>query len=240
MNRPKATVWEEVLTFPPDYDRDFVERLLGRRRRKGLSPSTARRLQRLEGQLHSLLAPCLVQNRFRPGFSSGPGGDDDGFVTLGRGVTLGTPKLTRVLRGAVEVVCYVATVGPEIDGRVVQLQREGALADAAILDALGSGAVEMVAESFHRQVAAQLQPHGLLPGPRFSPGYCDWPISDQGKLFSLLNHELIGVKLEPTGLMRPRKTVSSLFGVFPQADAPADRDLIPCRRCDKRDCIARR
>lgn len=224
---------DQVVRFSPGYDRDFVERLLGRRRRRKLSGSTARRLLLQEGEASRLLQPRLVHNQVRPVVV-------DGKLRLGDGVLLENPKLVRALREAVSVVCFIATVGVELDQQVALLQEEGRLADASVLDAMGSGAVERVADQFQQQVAGENHPQGLVPGPRFSPGYCDWPLTDQAKLFALLDHQRIGVELDQSDLMHPRKSISAIFGLFPEATAPADRDLIPCRRCSKQNCIARR
>ncbi|MFH7321033.1 vitamin B12 dependent-methionine synthase activation domain-containing protein [Desulfurivibrio sp. D14AmB] len=222
-----------VLSFAPGFDRDFVERLLGRRRRQKLSNSTARRITIQEAEIPGLLKPRLVQQLVQPVAL-------DGKLRLGEELLLKNPKLVRALQGAVAISCFVATVGPALDRRIDKLQQQGRLANAAVLDALGSGAVESVADQFQKQVAAEYQAQGLVVGPRFSPGYCDWPLTDQPGLFSLLDHEQIGVELDHACLMQPRKSISAIFGLYPAAKAPADRELIPCRRCNKQNCIARR
>lgn len=219
--------------YRPGFDRDFVERLLGRRRR-GLSARTARRLAALEPELPELLEPQVVHTTLVPTLTA------QDTISLGNGdatMELTNPKMVDALQKASQVSCFIATVGPDLDRRVEELQSEGQLADAAVLDALGSGAVEWLADRFLSHIERQ---SGQLVGPRFSPGYCDWPLSDQPGLFALLDHRLIGVELDSSCLMQPRKSISALFGLYRTSDAPADRDLIPCRRCKKRDCIARR
>jgi hypothetical protein len=230
LGRPRQ---EQVLSFSPGFDRNFVERLLGRRRQRKLTGATARRLAVQEQNIPGLLKPRLVQRLVQPVLQ-------DGKLRLGENFLLENPKLVRALRDAAAVVCFIATVGPALDQRIARLQQQGRLADAAILDALGSGAVERVADQFQKQVAAEYQAQDLVAGPRFSPGYCDWPLADQPRLFSLLANEQIAVELDRSCLMHPRKSISAIFGLFPTAMAPADRDLIPCRRCSKQNCIARR
>ncbi|MDF1614317.1 vitamin B12 dependent-methionine synthase activation domain-containing protein [Desulfurivibrio dismutans] len=233
---PVGQLWRDR----PGFDRDFVERLLGRRRRRGLSGPTARRLAALEPELPELLDPQVIYTTLPPTVTP------RGSITLnhsssrsaGAGLELTNPKMIGALQKAAKAVCLIATVGPELDRRVAELQGEGRLADAAILDALGSGAVEWLADRFLTHIVKEHD--GLVAGPRFSPGYCDWPLNDQPGLFSLLDHRQIGVELDASCLMQPRKSISALFGLYETAAAPADRDLIPCRRCPKRDCIARR
>jgi len=198
-----------VLSFAPGFDRDFVERLLGRRRRQKLSRSTARRITIQETEIPGLLKPRLVQQLVQPVAL-------DGNILLGEGLLLKNPKLVQALQDAVAVSCFVATIGPDLDRRIDKLQHQGRLANAAVLDALGSGAVERVADQFQKQVAAEYQGQGLVVGPRFSPGYCDWPLTDQPGLFSLLDHKQIGVELDRSCLMQPRKSISAIFGLLPR------------------------
>lgn len=230
---PKAAIEPgAVWRCPPGFDRDFAERLLGRRRGR-LSGSTARRLKVLEAEIPDLLDLQVAQTLVQPETA-------DGITSLAPGVELTNPKMVAALTEATLVVCFIATIGPALDRRVAELQGAGRLADAAVLDALGSGAVEWLADEFLHQVEKQHHSQGMVAGPRFSPGYCDWPLDDQPKLFSLLDHQQIAVELDRSCLMQPRKSISAIFGLYPAAAAPADRDLIPCRRCKKRDCIARR
>jgi hypothetical protein len=40
--------------------------------------------------------------------------------------------------------------------------------------------------------------------------------------------------------MHPRKSVSAIFGLYPATEKPQSRHTVPCTRCAKKDCIARR
>ena len=222
-----------VWSCPPGFDRDFAERLLGRRRRQRLSAATARRINTLEKELPLLLAPRVIHTTLRPETGAG-------VISLAPGVEFTNPKMVEALAKAALVTCFIATIGPALDRRVEKLQAAGRLADASVLDALGSAAVEWLADEFQKKVEKEYQPRKMVAGPRFSPGYCDWPLADQPRLFSLLDHRQIAVELDQSCLMQPRKSISAIFGLYPIAAAPDDRDLIPCRRCPKHDCIARR
>ncbi len=222
-----------VKEFPLNYDRDFAERLLGRRSRHHPTPATSRRFAALAPELANLLTPTVIQAPLRVT-------PVNKTLVLESHLALTAPRLVHALSRSAKIIGFIATIGPALDRRGQELQGQGRLADTAVLDAMGSGAVEWLADHFQKRVAAEYRNQGLVAGPRFSPGYCDWPLADQQQLFPLLQGERIGIKLDPAGLMHPRKSISAIFGLFPAADAPADRELIPCRRCAKSDCIARR
>ncbi|UQT39368.1 hypothetical protein M5E89_13960 [Acidaminococcus intestini] len=49
---------------------------------------------------------------------------------------------------------------------------------------------------------------------RFSPGYGDWPLTDQEKIFRLLElPKKIGLTLTAGGLMAPIKSVTAVIGI---------------------------
>lgn len=54
-----------VKEFPLDYDRDFAERLLGRRSRHRPTAATSRRLAALAPELAKLLTPTVIQAPLR-------------------------------------------------------------------------------------------------------------------------------------------------------------------------------
>ncbi len=149
--------------------------------------------------------------------------------------------MAHALQGSTRMVGIIATVGRRIDREIESLMDGGALAHGYVADALGSGAVESLADRFHTDMARFVARQDQSVGLRFSPGYCDWPVTEQQKIFSLLDHEAVGVELGDTCLMAPRKSISAVFGIFEQKnDSQKISKHNPCRRCGKKDCIARR
>jgi cobalamin-dependent methionine synthase I len=50
---------------------------------------------------------------------------------------------------------------------------------------------------------------------RLSPGYGDWPIADQEKIFAVLDPDKnIGVKLTDSHIMIPEKSTSGIMGII--------------------------
>ncbi len=223
-----------LLTFLPGFDLPFAQRLLGRKRGGKLSAATARRLSRLQDGFGHLIRPRVT---YQERAIIRLGGDS---ILLEGGVTLRSRKMARALAGAHKVVAFVATVGEKVDLAIEDLMQDGKVANAYVGDALGSAAVEKLANSFQEHLDNKLSVRGQTTGPRFSPGYCDWPLTEQHKLFKLVKASVAKVTLGETALMQPRKSISAIFGIYDRKAVPAAKNLIPCLRCGKKDCIARR
>lgn len=223
-----------LLAFSPGFDLAFAQRLLGRKNGGKLSAATTRRLTQLQERFSRLVRPLVTyQERAIVRIK------DDSIILEG-GVTLKSRKMARTLRGARRVVAFVATVGKQVDLEIAEMMEDGRMANAYVGDALGSAAVERLANTFQDHLDCKLRRLGQTTGPRFSPGYCDWPITEQRKLFTLVRGAAAKVTLEESSLMQPRKSISAIFGVYDQHEVPATKHLIPCLRCGKKDCIARR
>jgi hypothetical protein len=161
-------------------------------------------------------------------------------IYLNGGMTLKSRKLSRTLRDSEELICFLTTIGGQIDFEINRIMRQGHLSEAFIMDALGSVAVESVAEQFHRRMERQYCENDKAVTLRFSPGYCDWPIEEQRNLFELFDSNTAGIELNDSCLMIPRKSISAVFGVYPVNGDPTPCPYNPCIDCSKIDCPSRR
>lgn len=139
--------------------------------------------------------------------------NDDAVIEV-NGVSFEIGKtLAKELRGASQVALFICTAGPEIS----QLSRDLMLGDDPILgyvyDILGSVTVEMAMDKIHRQIQQQSEEKGLKVTNRYSPGYCNWGVTEQHKLFSLFPKNFCGISLTDSALMHPIKSVSGIFGI---------------------------
>jgi hypothetical protein len=184
--------------------------------------------------LYRLINPRLLFIRERISKVEG------GRVYLHGGMKLKSPKLSRTLRDSEELICFVTTIGGEIDFEINRMMRQGHLSEAFIMDALGSVAVESVAEQFHRRMESRYSENDKAVTLRFSPGYCDWPIEEQRKLFELFDSNTACIELNDSCLMIPRKSISAVFGVYPVNGDPTPSPYNPCIDCPKLDCPSRR
>jgi cobalamin-dependent methionine synthase I len=85
---------------------------------------------------------------------------------------------------------------------------------ALILDAIGSEAVEQVARQTDKVLCEKAREIDLWPSKRFSPGYKSWNIEEQRYIFRMIPGEDIGVTLNESLMMIPRKSVSFRINFF--------------------------
>jgi hypothetical protein len=141
--------------------------------------------------------------------------------------------------GAIEhVAIAVCTIGEALERRVTELWDTRELPLASMLDSVGSGAVESLAE-YVNDVLCQ---HGLAAGlkvtNRISPGYGDWDVAEQRVLFRLCPGTPVGVTLNDACVMTPGKSISLLAGGG--RAARVDHYFSQCARCWMGDCAYRR
>ena len=223
------------LTIDPHIERKNVIRRLGGRKGQGFSRSLRVKLQNSMRKLYKLINPRLFYLEKRIKLI------DKGCIHLKGGTVFKSPKLSRMLRDCDEVICFITTLGGEIDSEINSIMREGHLSEAYVIDALGSVAVESVAEKFHQYMETRCREEDKAVTLRFSPGYCDWPIIEQKKLFGLFDSDSTGVQLQDSCLMMPRKSISAVFGLYPVVDnSPPPPGYNPCLDCSKIDCPTRR
>lgn len=213
--------------------RGLIKRLGGRNRRH-LSSSLRIKLRNGARILHRLANPRLLYLRKQIKMVDREG------VYLKGGIVLKSPKLSRTLRHSEEIVCFITTIGGEVDSEINGMMRQGRLSEAFLIDALASVAIETVAEQFHRHMESDYRDEDKAVTLRFSPGYCDWPIEEQRTLFGLFGSNTAGIELKDSCLMMPRKSISAVFGAYPVNGDPTPCPYNPCIDCSKINCSARR
>jgi len=165
---------------------------------------------------------------------------DNRTVYLENGIGLKSPKLSKVMKHCDDVICFIATIGDGIEKEIARLTDEGRLFNAYILESMGSMAVESMVDSFCKDMEIKYTAQDKGITLRFSPGYCDWPVAEQKKLFRIVDSGHINVTLTDSCLMHPRKSISGVFGIHPfDGDNPVS-PYNPCCDCKKKDCMARR
>ncbi|MFC1861070.1 vitamin B12 dependent-methionine synthase activation domain-containing protein, partial [Chloroflexota bacterium] len=112
----------------------------------------------------------------------------------------------------------------------------GLVLQSAVLDSIGSNAVEKLADSVESQISEVANNQGFTITRRISPGYCDWNVNQQKMLFQAMKGDNAGVRLTDGFLMIPRKSISGIIGIGPSEI----EKYTPCYTCDKYDCVGRR
>ena len=226
----------DVVTFSPsfcdlDVDRAVVESDLGYR--SGGAPEMVRELiDELLPLVHSYI---VVQSGFRILPAGSVSIADESISCNGVQFSTGT-IITSQLKRSTSLALFVSTVGPRLEQWSGELMAEGDMMRGYIIDAIASEFVERASEWLEKRIAEHVTPRGWKITNRYSPGYCDWSVSDQHQLFSLLPQKFCGITLTPSALMVPIKSLSGIIGLGPDVK----RGAFQCSICDLKDCFRRR
>ncbi len=185
------------------------------------SPSLVEVAERALDEGLRLLRPAVLYSEF----------DVEGLVhdrlALTGGGVLSGPLISAHLASASRVVAIVCTIGPELEARVAQAMGTD-IQHALALDGVGSAAAEALATVVCHRLEVQSEKAGWGTTTRISPGMVGWPVNEgQRQLFDLLNTEEIGVRLLPTGMMMPRKSLTQVVGRGRGVSAGG----VPCDYC---------
>lgn len=183
-------------------------------------------IERCEREVVAAAQPRLVWRRIRV--------DEALFSAL----HLEGKDIRELLSGCREAVLMAVTLGQGID-RLLTRSSVSNMADAVIMDACASTAIENVAENFESDLRGEVEAEGLYLTDRFSPGYGDLPISSQRQLCAALDTgRRIGLSLSPSLLMIPGKSVTAILGISEEPKALRKRG---CECCSLfRSCMYRK
>ena len=157
-----------------------------------------------------------------------------GMVALGDW-SIRSEKLRSHLEGCTSALLFGATLGVGVD-RLIARSAAGRVAQAAVDQAVAAALIEAVCDDACDQLTKQYPSKYLRP--RFSPGYGDFPLTDQPELLRRLDGpRKIGLTATDSCLLAPIKSVTAVIGV---ADTPGKCHAGGCATCSKTNCAFRR
>jgi hypothetical protein len=124
-----------------------------------------------------------------------------------------------IFQRAVKVALGVVTIGPVLEAEIERAFRANDMLQGLVLDAFGTEAVVQAFREVERRIVDDALALGLWPSKRFSPGYKGWPLEEQRFLFGRVDAAAIGVRLNDSCMMIPRKSNSFRINFY------ADRSL---------------
>jgi hypothetical protein len=223
------------VSFTPSFhelaiDRTIVERDLGYR--KTPAPEIVRQL------IDEILPEVPLRLAIRCGFCILPSElvslSNDGLSCGDVQISTG-PIIASQLKKSKTVAVFVSTAGPLLEQWSHQLMADGDMMKGYLVDSIGSEIADRASEWLEKRIAEHIAPHRWAMTNRYSPGYCDWPVTDQQKLFSFLPPQFCGISLTPSSLMIPIKSLSGIIGLGPNVE----RGAFQCSICDLKDCFRR-
>lgn len=159
-------------------------------------------------------------------------------VDTGDSIILESYKVARLLERCEKVVFFACTIGNYLEDLSAYLADNRLILQATVLDAIGSGTVEKLAVWVEQSIKEDAGRDGFVTSRRFSPGYCDWDVSQQGLVFKALGDNAAGITLNDSMLMVPQKSVSGIVGIG--RPGKEIENYNPCTTCSEKDCPGRR
>lgn len=137
------------------------------------------------------------------------------------------------LKNAEQVALFQCTSGEAITEYARKEAEKGDSIRSYIADVIGSVAVEVAMDQMQDSLEAVMKESGLRITNRYSPGYCNWDVSEQKLLFSFFPENFVGIRLSESSLMHPIKSVSGIIGI----GAKVKKNKYSCGICEMKNCI---
>lgn len=189
----------------------------------------------ISGLLQEAKTICDIRAEYRI-FSDIQFGNNSGSVSINDMVF----DIKKIIFGQLKrsdlIAIFLCTAGPEIGKRSRQAMKDSDLLKGYVYDVIGSEIVESATDLMQDELEKELAGLGQKITNRFSPGYCGWEVSEQHKLFSFFPDNFCGIKLTPSALMDPVKSISGFIGIGENVK----RKPYTCSFCDMKDCIYRK
>lgn len=149
-------------------------------------------------------------------------------------------KISAHLTDCEKVILMAVTVGASIEQAVTRHFAEGRYAYSVLLDAAATAAVEQVADSLEKAIKPKAAAQGYAMRWRFSPGYGDWPLSQQPELIRLSMAGKIGVSLTEALMLTPRKSITAIIGLYRPEASSCPKGRPGCENCVQKNCPSRK
>lgn len=149
------------------------------------------------------------------------------------GVNLKTGAIiTSALRKAESYAIFTATLGDKFDQWLAECQKRD-IVEEFVANTLGSILVEAVVSWLMEQIRLKADAEGLSITNNYSPGYCDWALDEQRKIFFFFAEDITGIRLTDSCLMLPIKSVSGIVGIGKQVK----KQSYGCNICKMTNCV---
>ena len=147
---------------------------------------------------------------------------------------------------AYAVVLAAVSAGKNCEGRARQLWKEEKPDEYFFMEMYGSAVVEHLIANAAGRICGWADQNTMAVLPRYSPGYPEWDILEQHKLFEVIRKDTKQklpeeIHVMHTGMLNPKKTLLAVFGITKNlGKAQGHANLIPCENCSLPNCKYRR
>ncbi|UCH66136.1 MAG: hypothetical protein JSW63_03110 [Ignavibacterium sp.] len=130
---------------------------------------------------------------------------------------------------------FACTLGKRFDEWCRSFDNHNDIFHHYFADAIGSEIIESAVDWLEEQINIEAEKFELNCTNRYSPGYCDWNVSDQHNLFSFFPVNFCDIEVTESALMTPIKSVSGIIGLGKNVRKKA----YTCNICSMENCYLR-
>ena len=145
-------------------------------------------------------------------------------------------KISGYMKDAEKIAVFICTAGQGFSEYSKRYNSEGDYLKGYVVDTFGSIIVEKAIGYIQERLEKQAQEKGMSITNRYSPGYCNWQVNEQKKIFSLLPENKCNISLSESCLMSPIKSVSGIIGIGKNVK----KNKYACDICDNATCVYRK
>jgi hypothetical protein len=145
------------------------------------------------------------------------------------------PTITHLLEKSSAFALFAATAGVEFEQILQEYKQTEDIVVNYLLDVMGTCIAEKTGDYLEQKLEEEIGAE-LLHTHRFSPGYCNWHLTEQRKIFSLLGNRPCGITLSDVCLMLPVKSISGIIGIGKEVK----RKQYACQYCELETCYKRK
>lgn len=196
----------------------------------------------IPGQLYdtmdSLFDDLEIHTDIKAGYTIIPAGDvilEKTELKVGKKVFESGKIINGQLKKSNSIAIFLSSVGHDFDHWIKEFEAEGDTFKSYVADTIGSELAELAVDWLELKISEEISRLHYSHTNRFSPGYCDWPLMDQHKLFSFFPDNFLDIQLNSSALMTPRKSVSGIYGL----GSNVKKQAYKCSICDSTDCYKR-
>ena len=137
----------------------------------------------------------------------------EGIVNGSSGCLHTGRKISGYMQGADQIALFLCTAGKTFTELSHAYQQNSDFLEAFVVESIGSATVENAMDKVQLYLEKEMMNQGKKITNRYSPGYCEWPLSGQRDLFAYIGDHPTGITINESCLMQPIKSVSGIIGI---------------------------
>jgi hypothetical protein len=127
--------------------------------------------------------------------------------------TIEGSQIRRHLGDAEIAIVMAVTIGSAIEDEIDRLFQTKEYTKGLLMDAAATTATEMIADQLNNYIDNITVKKGYKTTWRYSPGYGDWPLSQQPAMVRAIHADQIGITVTSSCMLVPRKSVTAIIGL---------------------------